>query len=61
MIVLHSEAAKLCKHSLFKCVKENKMLILGKIPLGLVSGLWLKMIVGTGLDIIYFAQERQCL
>lgn len=56
-----SEEAKQWKHSLFKCMKENKMLILGIIPLGHVSGLWLKMIVETGLNIIYFAQERECL
>lgn len=61
MILLLSEEAKKCKHSLFKCMKESKMLILGIIPLGHVSGLWLKMIVETGLDIIYFAQERECL
>lgn len=42
-------------------MKESKMLILGIIPLGHVSGLWLKMIVETGLDTIYFAQERECL
>lgn len=48
-----SEEAEQCKHSLFKCMKESKMLILGIIPLGHVSGLWLKMIVETGLDIIY--------
>lgn len=61
MIVLRSETAKLHQHSLFKCMKESKTLILGIIPLGLVSGLWPKMIVETGLDIIYFAQERACV
>lgn len=61
MIPLLSEEAKQCKHSLFKCMKESEMLTLGMVPLRLVSGLWLKMIVETGLDIIYFAQERECL
>lgn len=61
MIPLLSEKAKQCKHSLFKSVKESEMIILGIVPLRHVSGLWLKMIVETGLDIIYFAQERECL
>lgn len=61
MIPFLSKEAKLCKHSLFKCMKESEMLILGIVPLRHVSGLWLKMIVEIGLDIIYFAQERECL
>lgn len=37
------------------------MLILGIVPLRHISGLWLKMSVETGLDVVYFAQERECL
>lgn len=47
MTLLLSGEAQQCKHSLFKCMKKSKMLILGIIPLGHVSGLWLKMVVET--------------
>lgn len=55
------EEVNQCKHSLFKYIKESKLLILGIVPLRHVSGLWLKMIVETGLDILYFAQGEECL